>query len=63
MATFNELDLKNEIFQYLKDNLVIEISRDQDYYSHPHLEVKVTLEGELVSESMCTIYDDGRRDY
>jgi hypothetical protein len=48
---------KDELIDFLRGNVTIEISRDQDYYSYPHIEVKLKVCGELIDSSQCTIYD------
>lgn len=53
---------REELIDFLRENLTITIDRDQDYYSHPHLEVKLKLCGDVIDSSQCTIYDGDRRD-
>lgn len=48
---------REELIDFLRENLTIEISRDQDYYSYPHIEVKLMLCGQLIDSSQTTIYD------
>lgn len=48
---------KQEILDFLRENLTISISRDQGYYSYPYIEVKLMLDGEVISTDECTIYD------
>lgn len=51
---------KEEMIAFLRENMTIEISRDQDYYSYPHIEVKLKVCGKLIDSSQCTIYDGER---
>ena len=51
---------REEIIEFLKENLSIEIDRNQDYYSYPHLEVKLKLENQIISSCITTIYDGER---
>lgn len=53
---------KQELLQFLKDNLTIQVRRDQDYYSHPHLTVTLRFDGEVIDSDQCTIYDGERSD-
>ena len=53
---------EEELINFLKDNLSIRIVRDQEYYSNPHIEVKLLLCGEVINYDQCTIYDGDRRD-
>jgi hypothetical protein len=48
---------KEELVEFLKESLTISINRDQDYYSYPHLEVELLLDGEIISSCITTIYD------
>lgn len=48
---------REELIDFLRENLTIEIERDQDYYSYPHLMVKIKIGNETISNSSCTIYD------
>lgn len=48
---------EEELVKFLRDNVTIEISRDQGYYSYPHLEVTLKICGEVIDSSQCTIYD------
>lgn len=48
---------KEELLDFLRENLNIVISRDQPYYSYPELTVKFGLGDEVISEYSCTIYD------
>lgn len=51
---------REELIEFLKENLSIEIDRDQSYYSYPHIEVKLKLCGQVFDSSQCTIYDGER---
>ena len=51
---------KEELVEFLKENLTIIIDRDQGYWSYPHLEVKLLLGGEVISNCTTTIYDGER---
>lgn len=48
---------RDELIDFLRENLSITIDRDQGYYSYPHLEVKLHLCGQVIDTSSCTIYD------
>jgi hypothetical protein len=48
---------KEELIEALLEGLSIEIERDQNYYSYPHLSVRIMYDNVLISESTCTIYD------
>lgn len=48
---------REELIDFLRENLTININRDQDYYSYPHIEVTLSLCGEQISSSQTTIYD------
>lgn len=51
-----------ELLVFLRENLTIHISRDQNYYSYPQLEVKLKLGGQVIDYDQCTIYDGERND-
>jgi len=55
-----DFEQKQELLEFLRNNLSVSIERDQEYYSYPHLSVKLWLDGDVVSESSCTIYDGER---
>lgn len=48
---------REELIEFLMQNLTISIDRNQDYYSYPHIEVVLKLCGQVVDSSQCTIYD------
>lgn len=48
---------REELIDFLRENLTITIERDQCYYSYPHIEVKLMLCGKLIDSSQTTIYD------
>jgi len=48
---------QEELIEALREGLSIEIERAQNYYSYPHLSVRLMFDGVLISESTCTIYD------
>lgn len=48
---------REELIDFLRENLTIEIDRDQGYYSYPHLEVKLKIRGQLIDSAQCTIFD------
>lgn len=51
---------KDELIEFLRKNLVIEIDRNVEYYSYPSLEVVITIAGTEISRSSTTIYDGER---
>lgn len=57
-----EFERKQELIEFLRENLVITIGRYEEYYSNPHLEVNLILDGETISTSTCTIYDGDRNE-
>lgn len=48
---------KEELVEFLKENLTITIDRHVQYYSYPSLDVEIRLGDELITYSSCTIYD------
>lgn len=48
---------KEELIEFLYENLSIEIERDQGFYSYPTLEVILKLGDQVISKSTTTIYD------
>lgn len=51
---------KEELVEFLHENLSIEIERDWGYYSYPSLEVTLKLGDQVISTSTTTIYDGER---
>ena len=53
-------EIKKLISEYIKENLYIDINTEamRDYgVSGTTINIKATIEGELISETSCTIYD------
>lgn len=48
---------KDELIEFLKENLNIVIRRDDQYHGYPELTVKLGLGDLIISEYSCTIYD------
>jgi hypothetical protein len=48
---------KEDIVEFLKNNLTINIERWTGHYQYPTLEVKLMICDELISAAECTIYD------
>lgn len=53
---------KQELLDFLRENLTIHINRHQDYHSYPHIEVMLKFDGQLIDSDQCTIYDGERDD-
>lgn len=53
---------KEELLDFLRENLTIHINRHQDYHSYPHIEVMLKFDGQLIDSDQCTIYDGERSD-
>lgn len=53
---------KDELIEFLHENLSIEIERDHGYYSYPSLTVTLKLGNQVLSTSTETIYDGDRND-
>lgn len=51
---------KDELVEFLHENLSIEIERDHGYYSYPSLTVTLKLGNQVLSSSTETIYDGER---
>lgn len=51
---------KDELIEFLRENLTIRIERNHEYYSHPCIEVELYLGNEKISSDNCTIYDGER---
>lgn len=48
---------KEELIEWLKDNLSLSIDRNYGFYSHDTLEVTLMIEGDIISKSEVTIRD------
>lgn len=48
---------KDELIQFLQENLTIEIDRDYGFYAHDSYVVKLKLEDVVISTSSTSIYE------
>lgn len=51
---------KDELLEFLHENLSIEIERNEYYYCYPSLTVTLKLGNQVLSSSTETIYDGER---
>lgn len=51
---------REELIDFLKENLSVNIKRTQDYYSYPELVVSIELDGETISTASTIVYDEAR---
>lgn len=51
---------RDELIEFLRENMTIQIDRNLEYYSYPSLEVVISIAGQEISRSSTTIYDGER---
>lgn len=51
---------REELIEFLKENLTVNIKRTQDYYSYPELTVSIEIDGEQISAASAIVYDEER---
>lgn len=51
---------RDELIEFLRENMTIQIDRNLEYHSYPSLEVVISIAGQEISRSSTTIYDGER---